>query len=270
MPMLAFLPWLHLREPVREGPFHPFPLHAGRALPVDVASIATPDTLANLLGQYRHSAKVPLRSISVLQYDGRPLGADFNEAERTAIFRLGQHLAVSGLSDRRFIGGHLNDYTASGHYQVIIHGFTEPFSGSTSLSHRRKDGQSNVLTGQSDVHFVRPAHLVSQGEPNLNLRLLTALQAIQTLPESIHEHVEASVTQYLLANTDSPDVPLDAESIATYAALERVSNSDQSLKDILRKLPPILALVDGSPWTAQLQEYSVWPPPLTGRCCTPG
>jgi hypothetical protein len=217
-----------------------------------VPSIAAPDTLTKLLGQYRDSAKVQLRSISVLQYDGRPLGADFNEAERTAIFRFGQHLAVSGLSDRRFIGGYRNDYTAAGHYQVVIQGFTEPFSGSVSLSHRRKDGQSNVLMGQSDVHFVRPAHLVSQGEPNLNLRLLTALQAVQTLPKSTHEHVDASVTQYLLANTDSPDVPLDAESIATYAALERVSNSDQTLKDIQRKLPAILELVDGSPWTEAL------------------
>jgi len=110
------------------------------------------------------------------------------------------------------------------------------------------------MMGQSYVHFVRPAHLVTQGEPNLNLRLLTALQGAQSLPETVHEHVTTSVTQFLLANSDTPDVPLEAESISTYAALERVSNSSQRLDDIKSKLPAILALVDGSHWTAQLRD----------------
>lgn len=212
------------------------------------------ETMGKLLSQYRVSANFPLRVVTVLQYDGRPLGEDFYEADRAAIFRFGQHLAVSGLSDRRFIGGFMDGYTAAGHYQVVIQAFTELYTGSASLPHRRKDGHSSVILSQSDVHFVRPAHLVSQGGPNINQRLLAALQSFQTPPQAVHEHVDASVTQYLLANRDSPDVPLEAESIATYAALERVSDSDQSLRDIRKKLPTLLALVDGSPWTARLRD----------------
>lgn len=252
--MLAFLPWLRLREPVVAGLFHVFPQGVGAGLPGGVPSTVTPETMAKVLGQYRDSANVPLRVVPVLQYDGRPLGADFDEADRDAIFRFGQHLAVSGLSDRRFIGGYPDGYTASGHYQVVIQAFTDPYSGSISLTHRRKGGHASVTLGQSDVHFVRPAHLVSQGEPNLNLRLLTALQDVQSLPKGVHEHIEASVTQFLLANSDSPDVPLEAESVATYAALERVSNSSQKLVDIQAKLPGLLALAKGSPRTAQLRD----------------
>lgn len=252
--MLAFLPWLRIKEPLNEGPFHVFPQGVGDVPPAGVASTVTPETMAKVLGQYRDSANFPLRVVPVLQYDGRPLGADLDETDRAAIFRFGQQLAVSGLSDRRFIGGFADGYTAAGHYQVVIQRFTEPYNGSISLTHRRKGGHANVVMGQSDVHFVRPAHLVTQGEPNLNLRLLAALQAVQSLPKGIHEHVDASVTQYLLANSDSPDVPLEAESIATYAALERVSDSDQTLKDIRRKLPALLAQVDASPWTARLRD----------------
>jgi hypothetical protein len=252
--MLAFIPWLRLRAPVVEGRFHLFPQDVGDVPPAGVASIVPPETMAKVLGQYRGSSNVPLRVVSVLQYDGRPLGTDFDEADRDAIFRFGQHLAVSGMSDRRFIGGFLDDYTASGHYQVVIQAFAVPHNGSISLSHRRKGGHSNVMMGQSDVHFVRPAHLVSQGEPNLNLRLLTALHSVQSLPKGVHEHVDASVTQFLLANSDSPDVALDAESIATYAALERVCNSSQRLDDIQAKLPAILSQVEASPWTARLRR----------------
>ncbi len=252
MPMLAFLPWLHLKTPIVEGAFHVFPQGVDDDLPTGVASTFARQTLAKVLGQYRESANIPLRVVSVLQYDGRPLGVDFDETDRAAIFRFGQHLAVSGLSDRRFIGGFLDEYTASGHYQVIIQAFTEPYSGSISLTHRRKDGYSSVMMGQSDLHFVRPGHLVSQGKPNLNIQLLAALQIVHVLPSGIREHVDASITQYLLANSDSPDVSLDAESIATYAALERVSNSKQNLSDIQSKLPAILSLANHSPWAAKL------------------
>lgn len=254
MPMLAFFPWLRVTKPIVEGPFHLFPQGVGDVPPAGVSSTTSPETMAKVLGQYRDSVNFPLRVVAVLQYDGRPLGAELDETDRAAIFRFGQHLAVSGLSDRRFIGGFPDGYTAAGHYQVVIQRFPDPYAGSISLTHRRKGGHASVVMGQSDAHFVRPAHLVSQGEPNLNLRLLAALHAVESLPKAIHEHVDASVTQYLLANGDSPDVSLEAESIATYAALERVSDSDQTLKDIRRKLPAILALVDGSPWTARLRD----------------
>jgi hypothetical protein len=254
MPMFAFLPWLDIKAPIVQGPFHLFRQGVGDPPPRDVGSSLSDETMGKVLSPYRESANFPLRVVTVLQYDGRPLGAEFDEADRAAIFRFGQHLAVSGLSDRRFIGGFLDGYTASGHYQVVIQAFAEPYAGSVSVTHRRKDGHSSVMMGQSDVHFVRPAHLVSQGEPKINARLLAALQSIQTLPEVIHEHIDASVTQYLLANSDSPDVPLEAESIATYAALERVSDSDQTLKDIRKKLPALLTFVDGSPWTGRLRD----------------
>lgn len=253
MPMLAFLPWLNIKAPIVQGPFHLFSQGVGGVPPDGVATQVSAETIGKVLSRYRESANFPLRAVTVLQYGGRPLGADFDEAERAAVFRFGQHLAVSGLSDRCFIGGFMDGYTASGHYQVVIQAFTEPYTGSVSLTHRRKDGDSNVMLGKSDVHFLRPAHLVGQGEPNINLQLLSALQSVQTLPQVVHEHLDASVIQYLLANSDSPDVPLEAESIATYAALERVSDSDQSLKDIRKKLPALLALVDSSPWTERLR-----------------
>lgn len=254
MPMLAFLPWLRLREPIRVGRFLAFSHGVGDTMPDGVEAAVEVATIGKVLSQYRTTPHLPLRVMTVVQYDGRPVGSELGEADRAAIFRFGQQLAVSGLADRKFVGGFLDEYTASGHYQVIIQAFQEPYHGSVSLTHRRKGGHMNVTYGQTDVYFVVPDHLVQQAEAPINLPLLAALQQLDAVPEVLREHVDASVTQYLLANSDSPDVSLEAESIATYAALERVSNSTQRLDDIQAKLPAILAIVEGSPWTSRLRD----------------
>ena len=158
------------------------------------------------------------------------------------------------MAGRRFIGAFPDDYTASGHYQAIIQSFREPFGGGISLTHRRKGGHSNVTMGQTDIRFFLPDYLVSQGVATIDVALLQALDQVRSLPQTIHEHVDASVVQFLLANSDSPDVSLDVLSIATYAALERVSNSSQRLDDIQAKLPTIFSIVESSPWTAQLRD----------------
>jgi hypothetical protein len=252
--MLAFLPWLKVGVPIVQGPFHLFPQGVGDVPPEGVASQVSAATMGKVLSQYRESANFPLRLVTVLQYEGRPLGADLDGTDRAAVFQFGQHLAVSGMSDRRFIGGFADGYTASGHYEVVIQEFSEPYRGTVSMTHRRKDGHASVVMGQSDFFFQRPAHLVSQGEPNLNLPLLAALQARGTLPEEVLDQIDSSVTQYVVSNGDSPDVPLDAESVATYAALERVTGSSQRLDDIQAKLPALLAQVDSSPWVARLVD----------------
>ena len=254
MPMLAFFPWLKLREPVRVGPFHAFEHLIGGELPHDVSSALQPETLTKLLQQYRRSPQSPLRSLTILNYEDRALGEDLDPAARAAMFQFAGQLAVSGMCERRFIGEILDEYTASGHYQLIVQAFTQPFSGSINLTHRRKGGYANVMWGQSEIQFFLPDYLVGQGEPSINHALLQGLHQTTGLPESYGEEIAAAVAQYLLANSDSPDVPPDAMSLATYAALERVSSSTQNVHDMQAKLQDILSIVENSPWTAQLRR----------------
>lgn len=254
MAMLVFLPWLRLREPICEGRFRVFPQSIGAALPTGVASLVAATTVGRVLSQYRDSVRSPLCELALLQYQERPLGAGLDEVDLSAIYRFGQHLAVSGLSDRRFLGDVADGYTAAGHYQVVVQTITEPYSGSVSVNYRRKDGHTSIVLGENDAHFVRPAHLVAQGEPNVNRQLLKALQVTNCLSAEARGRVDASITQFLLANSDSPNVTLEAELIATYAALERVSSAKQHLKDMQSKLLTLLSVADGSPWTARLRR----------------
>jgi hypothetical protein len=252
MPMLAFLPWLCLDSPVRVGPFHAFPQGIGDALPDGVASSLSPDSVQKVLRQHHADVNRPLAALTILQYDGRPVGDDFSEDERAAIFRFGQHLAVAGMSERRFTGGFSDRYTATGHYQVIVQSFAEPYKGGANLTFRRKDGQANVMMGQTNLQFVRPAHLVTQGEQTINLSLLNALQGIETLPQAIQEHVDASVSQFLLSNSDSPDVPPDVEAAASYSALERLID-DHDIGKVRPGLLELLSAADATPYAQLLR-----------------
>jgi hypothetical protein len=262
--MLAFLPWLRIEEPLRLGDFHLFPQGSGDTPPEGVESAVSPATVKAVLSQYWESAEEPLRVVTMLQYRGLPLGSVLGPEDRAAVVAFARHLAVAGMSDRRFIGGIGDGYTAAGHYQVIMQAFHDPFIGVINHDFRRKDGRWNVTQGPSHNKFVRPWHLVQQGHPRLDLPVLQALQANHSGPAAGQQHgeLEDSVTQFLLANSDSPDVSIEAEGTATYAAIERVCEASQKLKDTQAKLAALLEAADRSQWaTGLLHRF--------GPGCTP-
>lgn len=254
MGMVAFFPWLRVREPIRVGAFHLFWHHLGASLPDGVAASLSNGDLKRLLSPYRLHVQHAESARCLLQLGAGALDAELDPAGREAVFRFARHLAVAGLATRRFDGSPLGSYSASGHYQLIVQQFPTPFTGSVVVDHRRKDGHTRVLISPGAQHFHIPEHLVGQAHPELDLPLLHALEAAHaSLDSNSWGPYEASITQFLIANSDSPDVPLDAESIATYAALERLVDADQDLKDFQKKLLACLAVLDGHEWSGELR-----------------
>lgn len=254
MGMIAFFPWLRVREPIQVGGFHLFLHHGDAPLPEGVSASLSQDDLKRLLSPYRIHAQHAESAHCLLQLCDGALDAELDPAGREAVFRFARHLAVAGLATRRFDGSPLGSYSASGHYQLIVQQFPTPFTGSVVVDHRRKDGHTRVLISAGAQHFQIPEHLVGQAQPQLDLPLLHALEtAHAALDAKSWGPYEASITQFLMANSDSPDVPLDAESIATYAALERLLDADQDLKDCEKKLLACLAVPDGHEWSGELR-----------------
>ncbi len=227
MGMVAFFPWLRVREPIRVGGLHLFRHRAGAPLPAGVNCSLSLEDLKRLLFPYRTHAQHAESAHCLLQLGDGALDSELDSAGREAVFRFARHLAVAGLATRRFDGSPLGSYSASGHYQLIIQQFAIPFTGSVVVDHRRKDGHTRVGISPGAQHFQIPEHLVGQAQPEIDLALLHALEAAHAaLNAKSWGPYEASLTQFLMANSDSPDVPLDAESIATYAALERLVDAD--------------------------------------------
>lgn len=254
MGMVAFIPWLRVREPIRVAGFHLFVHHAGAPLPDGINCALPLDDLKRLLSPYRIHTQHAESAHCLLQLGDGALDAELDPAGREAAFRFARHLAVAGLATRRFDGSPLGSYSASGHYQLVVQQFPTPFTGSVVADHRRKEGHTRVLISPGAQHFQIPEHLVGQARPQLDLPLLHALEAAHAaLDAKSWGPYEASITQFLMANSDSPDVPLDAESIATYAALERLVDADQDLKDLQKKLLVCLAAPDGYEWSGELR-----------------
>jgi hypothetical protein len=254
MGMVAFFPWLQVREPIRVGGFHLFRHHAGAPLPAGVNCSLSLEDLKRLLFPYRTHAQHAESAHCLLQLGDGALDAELDSAGREAVFRFARHLAAAGLATRRFDGSPLGSYSASGHYQFIIQQFATPFTGSVVVDHRRKDGHTRVGISPGAQHFQIPEHLVGQAQPELDLALLHALEAAHAaLDAKSWGPYEASITQFLMANSDSPDVPLDAESIATYAALERLVDADHSKPSFLKKVLECIAVVDNHEWADKLR-----------------
>ncbi len=253
MPMLAFIPWLQLSKEVAAAGVRAVPFGVSEGLPAGVESSVDVKTVRKVLAQYMLAPKRSISNALLLLVDGKSLGADLTEDEVKKLFDFGRNLAVAGLSTRQFVGAY-GEYTASGHYQVVVQGFSEPFSGSTVLTHRRKGGSSRVMQGYSDVRFWVPDYLGGQESPDINEDLLLALTTIADGQERWQQEVNAACKQFLLANSDSPEVSIDVLSIATYSALERVAQSSSKLKEAQKKLAELLSVAEHSPWTAQLRE----------------
>lgn len=254
MGMVAFFPWLRVREPIRVGAFHLFWHHAGATLPDGVVCSLSLEDLKRLLSPYRTHAQHAEGAHCLLKFAHGALDAELDSAGREAVFRFARHLAVAGLATRRFDGAPLGSYSASGHYQLIIQQFPTPFTGSVVVDHRRKDGHTRVGISPGAQNFQIPEHLVGQAQPELDLAMLHALEAAHAALDAKNwGPYEASITQFLMANSDSPDVPLDAESIATYAALERLVDADHSKSSFLKKVLEGIAVVDDHEWTKELR-----------------
>jgi hypothetical protein len=255
MGMVAFFPWLRIQEPIRVGALHLFLHHDGAPLPDGVNCSLSLEDLQRLTSPYRVHPKHAENAHCLLQVRDGALDAELDPAERATAFSFARHLAVAGLASRRFDGNPLSSYSASGHYQIIVQQFPTPFTGSVFSTHRRKDGEHGVLISPGALDFKIPEHLVGREQPKLDLPLLHALQAAHAaLDAKAWGPYEASITQFLMANSDSPDVPLDAESIATYAALERLVDADHGKASFLKKVLDCLAVVDGHEWAMELRE----------------
>ena len=263
MGMLAFLPWLKLREPLRAGPFHLIPYSPGQGLPAEVLCSVSPEDMRRIVSPYRASIQHRLANLAVLQYDGRAIGAEFTPEDREVLFRFVRYLAVAGIATRRYNGNVMGSYSATGHYQLIVQAFPEPFSGSISVTHPRKDGSTTILIGASDHVFLMPEHLVNQFQLERDQSLLEALLISKDkLSDEDQGCVEAAISQFLLANTDAPDSPWDVESVSTYAALERLVGADHRWPDLKKKLTPVLQIVERAPWRERLVsqfEFSLDP-----------
>lgn len=246
MGSLAFFPWLKVTEAVSVGAHSLLLYSPGAPFPDGAHSEIDVRTTERILRQYKIRRQESVSPVNLLLRDGRPLAFEMTASERKEAYEFSRHLAIAGLAARSFVGSPWG-FAASGHFQLVVQPFALPFTGSVAYQNRIKGGYS-VVTTSVDLHeWHLPSHLVQPVNASLDIALLQGLQSPHDPNDEDWQHVDASLTQFLLANSGSADVPFDVETHATYAAIERVCDADQSIKDCVGKVLRLLALAHRHP-----------------------
>lgn len=225
---LAFFPWIHLDEALDIEHIRLIPWEKNR----------TPDKLphANLgdidavLGAYAERPNQPISQAVLLEASGWQLGQDPSNIIND-LFYARTVVGFSALSLRRLFSGGF-DYCSFDSYTLVVQKYQDKSAGSFAFTTRRRDGGANQMWSSDEYAFHRPHHVAFNTRASLSQRLVSALLARDELPDSLVR----AITEFNLANTDSPDLPEHIEIVMMKSAFEWLFQINQNASEFARQL----------------------------------
>jgi hypothetical protein len=218
MPMLAFFPWATVSEPLRVGSFHLVP--CGHAL---ADSAITPEyraAVAAILESYAHRRPVDRAGVAAVHTDSHALLADLDDHEIAARFAFRTRLTFAALAARKFF---IHRYCNSDSLRLVVQGFTPKKGGATLITTRRRDGETRNLVSKDTPHTRRPMHVGWCELPrDIDIALLEALERAASRGGKLWVRLNDSISAFVAANTDSPDVSVRAELVELVGAFSRL------------------------------------------------
>lgn len=262
MPVLFFMPWIHLRDEVRIGQLRLVPYRRERT-PGNLGQI-TQTQLDAVLGNYgersyapQSEAWIPIRSAVLLDWDESSSEKELEGAEIDRRLAFADMLRIAALAQRTF-GSHLG-YVNSDELMVIGQQFSPERPSAVSVATRRRDGGGQTIFSSSSgakPRFVRPLHVSSHRHLELDVPLFLALEAALTSPGS--GVLLDAVALYVRANTDSDSVSDSLDLVLMRAAFETILKASHEVKDLRYKLVANLKLVGRSEWAEGPLAAEVW------------
>jgi hypothetical protein len=219
--MLAFFPWLALREVLSiEGysliPFVRDQYPGGLLQP----------TIDNLLKHYTTNSG-PIRNATLLTFAGRDLIQDLSDDERKNMFEFAEILAFMGLSEREYFSDFT--YINRDKFAFLIQGFRESSQGA-AITTRRRDGSSSDYWPSGTYEAQKPYN-VGNDLVRFNVPLLSALLRARDI--SIWDRLEDAIYFFNHANTDSDQIAEQWEITAISGAFERIFDCRRGKEDDL-------------------------------------
>lgn len=248
MPMLSFLPWASITEPVRFGEFHLVPL--GVALHSKVVPTAMAGSVRSVLAAYGKTRWVDTASVPLLRRDDLTALADLDDEQVTDYFGFRLRLTFAALASRRFFD---HRYRNSDHLRLFIQGFRSDEVGGAIIQSRRRDGAVNDILPKEHLNIPRPHHVSGSCElpRDLDGPLLDALERIGRTNPELGERIDDVVRLFVHANTDSPDVAEHSELVDMVSAFGRLVDrwkEPETVAAFLQLLPgPDPDMRSGSP-----------------------
>jgi len=213
MSMLAFFPWLKLKDTITVENYTLVPYRRNSAptgQSTDLQGILDAVTEA-----YKMQPDAPIDQATIIQVDQGNLIRDLNGEERGSIFVFSELLALAGLSCRIFFNSWY--YWNRDSFRVIIQSFQIPYEGS-AIQSRRRDGSTTNYEPKESLHIQKPEHVSLNANIQVDQPLLQAL--LKAEDSEIWGRISESIVNFNLANTDNMEMAEQIEGVLLIGALD--------------------------------------------------
>lgn len=221
MPMLCFLPWTSITQPVRFGAFHLTP--AGVALEQGDVDMEHHAATGAILQAYDRRRPVDQQSVPLLRRSDLEFTSDLIAEQITEYFEFRTRLTFAVLAARQFFS---HRYANSDNSRLIIQEFTPEHAGAAVLEYRRRDGSVRNLVPAGRLSVPRPGHVSGWCElpKDVDVKLLAALEAASVNAPRSWPGIAEGIRLFVGANTDSPGIDIHSELIDVVGAFSRLAD----------------------------------------------
>jgi hypothetical protein len=203
---LAFLPWIHVPDPVKLGRF--------RLVPYERAGTWAED-VHRIVAAYECVPDRPVEKATLVEVDGA-VGGDLADSDIEEIFNLRRAVSFAGLRHRRFFrhDGYVNDHT----FACVVQNYRPGQKGVGVVARGRDGGRRKLWT--MGVRVPCPDHVTGGKIAAVDAELVSALCTAMEGPKG--DAMRDAIELLNLANTDSADIRPHTELLLSVASLQRV------------------------------------------------
>jgi hypothetical protein len=217
MSMLAFFPWLEIEGRILLGEYEIVPFKRGRE-PSGSGS-EEQKRIDSVLHPFK-SGQGPVNVATIVRLADRELLKDFPEGELDSLFMLALLVAFGGLAVREFCGVAGVRYCNATDFTFMVQSFREEANG-TVIDILRRDGRTSIRITADVYQVFRPWHASHPlGGVRLDVPLIEGL--LQARGRGLWDHFRDSITAFVRANTDNPEIAPQSEVVDTVGAFERL------------------------------------------------
>lgn len=225
MSMLAFFPWLKIKEDIKIGDV--------KLLKFKLSEInARKDRFRNnckkiVRHYYMHSNDI-IDECTLLFINNKTVFDDFNDEETDFMFTFSEILAFSGLSTREYFGF---SYWNRDNFSLVIQGFDEKSYGVTIVT-KRRDGSTKAYWDSNAFKVKMPYH-VNSNVITINVKLVESILNLQETLVANEIFLTDALFFFNRANTDGNLISEYQEIVMMVSAFQRLLGCKTGKEDEL-------------------------------------
>jgi len=216
MPMLAFFPWLKIKNNFDINEFTVIKSEK-------FEKVFLKDNFKNVYEKIIKSCYInndnPINEFTLIFLKNKDIFKDFADNEIESLFSFTEILAFSGLSNRQFFTNF--SYYNSSNFNFIIQSFEEDSKGITIVS-RRRDGQTKSFIYVESYKVIKPFYVYNDIAIEIDINSVKSLLEAKEELEDKWINFSDAIFFFNRANTDSNQISEHQEVVMMIGAIQRI------------------------------------------------